>query len=66
MIADVSSKENYHLSKFIGIRTKLRQAIGALVIARESPIAVFGCDEMRDWFHAQVYAGLSYRGYKGN
>ena len=52
----MSSKENYHLAKFIGIPTKLRQAIGALVIARESTIAVFGGVEVRDWFHAQVYA----------
>jgi hypothetical protein len=52
----VGSKEGCHLAKFIGIRTKFRQAIGALVIAGEPPFAVFGGDEVRNCSHDQVYA----------
>ncbi len=52
----MATKEERHFSELIGIWTKLRCAKGTLVIAGESPVAVFGCGEVRDCSHAQVYA----------
>ncbi len=52
----MASKEECHFTKLIGIWTKLCRAKATFIVARESPIAVFGWGEVRDSSHAQVYA----------
>ncbi len=49
----MASKEERHFSKLIGIWTKLRRAKGTLVIAGESPVAVFSSCEVSDCSHAR-------------
>jgi len=53
---NVASKEGCDFARLIGIRTKFCHTMGTFVIAGESAIAVFGCDEVRDCSHGQVYA----------
>jgi len=50
---DVGSKGDRHFPEILGIWTKLCFAKGTFIVARKSPIAVFGCAKVRFFSHTQ-------------
>src|SRR5260370_10388444 len=50
---NVGSKGGRYFSNDLGIWTKFCLAMGALIVARKSPIAVLGCREVDIFPHAQ-------------
>lgn len=52
----MGSKEGRNFLEALGIRAELCHAKGTPVIAREFPVAVYGCGETRNCSHGQVYS----------